>query len=69
MPGAGVAVRDLEAHRARHALQQGTEQLARRPDRHPCRCQCRRSPASDEEAKAQAVEKVHVSWQLWNCAF
>ena len=39
VPGAGVAARDLEAHRARHALQQVTEQLARRPDRHPCRCQ------------------------------
>ena len=29
--GARVAARDLEAHRARHALQQGAEQLARRP--------------------------------------
>ena len=44
--GARVAARDLEAQRARHALQQGAEQLARRPDRQP-----RRGQASDEEEK------------------
>jgi hypothetical protein len=33
--GARVTARNLEAHRARHALQQGAEQLERRPDRQP----------------------------------
>ena len=46
--GARVAARDLEAHRARHALQQGAEQLARRPDRQPRR--------GEEKAWVPAVE-------------
>ena len=60
--GARVAARDLEAHRASHALQQGAEQLARRPDRQPRQGQAAAVDASaadrppglgaDEEEKA-----------------
>ena len=64
--GARVAARDLEAHRARHALQQGAEQLARRPDRQPRRGQAaaiasaadRPPGAADEEEKAWAAPAV-----------
>jgi hypothetical protein len=47
--GVRVTARHLDVHKARHALQQRAEQLARRPDRQP-----RRGQASAEEEKVSA---------------